>query len=797
MRVKLEWLKELVDLSGLGLDEIVRKLSLYSIEVEGVSKAVSGNNLVVGFVENCDPHPDSDHLSLCTVNVGDEVLQIVCGAPNVRADQYVIVAKIGAELPGGFKIKRTKIRGIESNGMICSLNEIGMENKFIPGEYQEGIYYFKDKVEVGSDALVALNLNDEIIELGLTPNRGDLLSMLGVALEASAIFNRPLKPLKYESYRDKVKRSASLEVINQTPACIGYYGQIIRNVKIKPSPWWLVSRLIAYGIRPINNVVDITNYILVLFGQPLHAFDYDKLGSKIVIRNALDQELITTLDEVERKLEKNDIVITDGVMPVALAGVMGGIGSGITSETKNIVIEAAVFDPTSIRATSQRLELRSDSSTRFEKGVDINNTKEALDYTCYLLRMLADGEIIEEPVFSGISEVQSKTISLNEKEVEKLLGVLIKTSEMKDILQRLGFTVLEKGNELLVNVPNRRFDITIKEDLIEEIARVHGYEKISGTLPKSSSLGGLNNAQKQRRIIKNILNGLGLSEVYTYSLVGEKEISEFSYFNNESRNISLLMPLTQDHKNLRKSLIPSLIENAKYCYSRKIKDLAIFEIGKTYFQNGEYQEEEMLGLLMANQFSSNLWKGESEKVDFFLIKGVLETLFNKIGIKVNFRLPENEIKELHPGLTAEILYNNEAIGFVGALHPEFSKAMDLDNVFVAEVRLKQILEIVPETIKFEEYSKVPSVERDIAIVISKGIPVGDILDEIKNIKRTLLSNISLFDIYMGDKIAPEKKSVAIKLEFSSNETLNDEIINQKLYKILKHLQEKFNASLRS
>ncbi|MDD4001105.1 MAG: phenylalanine--tRNA ligase subunit beta [Bacilli bacterium] len=797
MRVKLEWLRELVDLEGLKAEEIRRTLSLHSIEVEGIDKVVQGNNLVVGFVKECIAHPASNHLSVCQVDIATEVLQIVCGASNVRKGQYVIVAVNGAELPGGFKIKRTKIRGVESNGMICSLAEIGMENKYIPEIYEDGIYYFQDSVEVGSDALAALNLKDEVIELDITPDRGDLLSMIGVAIETGAVFNRPLKPLIYTLLRSKTKFTDHLEVINETSFCTGYYAQLVRNLKIKPSPWWLVSRLIAYGIRPINNVVDITNYILVLFGQPLHAFDYDKLGNKIVVRKAREKEKITTLDEIERSLEKDDIVITDGKKPVALAGVMGGIGTGISLETKNIVIEAAVFDPASIRVTSQRLDLRSDSSIRFERGVDINNTKKALDYTCYLLQELAEGEVIADVVYSGVNEIPDKKISINEAEVKKLLGVEIKNEEMKIIFERLGFRAVKRTDGLEVSVPNRRFDISITVDLIEEIARIYGFEKITGTLPKSDSLGGLSNLQKQRRKIRCFLNGLGLNEIYTYSLVSEKEIPEFSYFNEGKQEIEILKPLTQDHRYLRKSLLPGLIGNAKYCYSRKIKDLAIFEIGKIYYQDDEYQEEEMLSILLANQFTSTLWKEERENADFYLLKGVLETLFNKLGLEVDFQFLVKEIKELHPGISAEIIYNQEVIGYLGAIHPEYAKARALENIYIAEIRLKNLLEKTPIVTRFEEYSKVPSVERDIAIVISQDIPVGNVLAEIKNMKRSLLSNISLFDIYVGDKIAPEEKSIAIKLEFSSHENLNEETVNQKLDKILKNLSEKFNAKLRS
>lgn len=792
MRVKLEWLKELVDLEGLITEEIVEKLSLYSIEVESVSKVVDGTNLVVGYVESCVPHPNSDHLSLCQVDVGNEKLQIVCGAPNVRAGQHVIVAKEGAELPGGFKIKRAKIRGVESNGMICSLNELGLENKFVPEEYQDGIFHFPEKAEIGSNALAALNLDDEVIELDLTPNRGDLLSMLGVAIEASAIFNRPLKPLAFKAAQESP--TAELNVINEAPGCIGYYGQVVKNVEIKPSPWWLISRLIAYGIRPINNVVDITNYILVLFGQPLHAFDYDELGKDIVIRNANPGEKIITLDEIERELNEADIVITDGRKPVAIAGVMGGEESGIGPNTKNIVIEAAVFDPRSVRATSERLGLKSDSSLRFEKGVDINTTKLALDYTCYLLEELAGGEISTR-AFAGVAEIAPRKIEISARDVEKLLGINIPSGEIKAILNRLGFEVIGNG-DFLVSVPNRRPDIAIKADLIEEIARIYGYDKITGTIPVNKSLGGLSYMQKQRREIKRTLRGLGLSETYTYSLLPEKETDKFLFFNPDKETISVLMPITQDHKFLRRALVPGLVANAKYSHSRKLKDLALFEIGNVFYRDGDYHEEERLGLLISGKFSETSWRGESEKADFYLLKGILETLFAKLGIKVSFRSPDKPLKELHPGKTAEMIYEGETIGYLGALHPEFAEAEDLDEVYVSELRLAPILGRTAQPVKFEEYSKVPSVERDIAIVVPKDLPVGDVISELENLKNTLLSKITVFDIYTGEKIGSEEKSIAINLEFSATQTLSDELVNQKLKMILKHLKEKFNASLR-
>lgn len=513
MRVKLEWLNELVDIEGLSIEEIVEKLSLYSTEVETVEKLVNATNLVIGYVKECVKHENSDHLSVCKVDIGSEVLQIICGAPNVKAGQHVIVALNGAVLPNGLKIKKTKIRGVESNGMICSLLELGIEKKYVNEENQSGIYVFKDEVKVGSDALKALNLDDYIIELGLTPNRGDLLSMLGVAIEVSAVFNRQLKPLAFSI--PKEESLGKLSVISETDKSLVYFGKVFKNVEIKRSPTWLISRLIAFGIRPINSVVDVTNYILALFGQPLHAFDYNKLGEKILVRNAHKDEEILTLDNVKRKLREDDIVITNGVKPVAIAGVMGGKDTEVDENTTSIVLEAAVFDSKSVRNTSQRLGLRSDSSIRFEKGVDLNRTRFALNYASYLLQEIAGAKVGETVVDKEVS-LPPRRIKITEKDIESKLGIFINKETIKVLLERLKFAVTDN---LEVIIPTRRNDILIKEDVIEEIGRLYGYHHLPITLPKTDSIGGLNHIQEVRRTIKSTLLGLGLNENITYSLV--------------------------------------------------------------------------------------------------------------------------------------------------------------------------------------------------------------------------------------------------------------------------------------
>ena len=799
MRVKLEWLNELVDLTGLSVKDIVDKVSLYSIEVENLEKLVDASNLVIGHVLTKTPHPDSDHLNVLTVDVGKETLQIVCGAPNVEAGQYVIVALVGAILPGG-EIKASKIRGVESFGMCCSLAELGIEAKFIPEKYAHGIYYFEDEITPGTDALKALNMDDYVIELGITPNRGDLLSMIGVAYELSAAFNRPLKQLTYDYKRSNLM-DKDLEVRIEADACKSYYAQVIRDVHIKPSPLWLKARLIAFGVRPINNVVDITNYILALFGQPLHSFDYDVLGNKIVVRYAKQGETITTLDDIERKLEPTDLLITDGLKGVALAGVMGGANSDIKDTTKNVLIEAAIFDPMTVRKTAARLNLHSESSMRFERGVDLNRTKLALDYTNYLFTTLADAKVDKEWVHAGISELADTVVNLTSYNVNHLLGTNIETKQIVKILDDLRFKVEVNGEKLKVYVPSRRPDITIMQDIVEEVGRLYGYENLPATTPTDSLVGGLNNMQANEAKIKDTLSGLGLFETVTYSLVNEAQNKQFTYNHLDLDNIKLLMPLTEDRSVLRKSLVPSLVDVCKYNVSRKCKDYAAFEIGKVYFDNTKnetdsYLEEYRLAGIMSGTFSSTLHSAKLEKVDFYLVKGIIDFLFAKFDLKLEYKPIDKEVTELHPKRSATVLYNGEPIGFIGQLHPKYARDNGLDETYVYELKIDWLLDYVEPIRKYTPINKLPSVERDLALVVKKNVLASDIIASIRKSEKELLSDVKVFDVYVGEKVASDEKSVALKLVFTSQSQLTDEIINEKIKKILKDLSFRVGAKLR-
>lgn len=797
MLVSLDWLNELVDISDLTTEEIVNHLSLYSTEVEGVERVLSGTRLTVGHVLSCVMHPDSDHLHICNIDVGNEVLQIVCGAPNIREGLFVIVALCDCVLPGGLKIKKSKIRGVESNGMVCSLAELGMEKKFIPAEYADGIYYFTKPCKAGDDPLKLLHFEREILDLAITPNRSDLMSILGVAYEVSAAFNRPLKPLVSILLNEGGNNRDYIKVKVDTPKCITYFAKVIKNIKIRKSPDWLISRLISFGIRPINNAVDITNYILALYGQPLHAFDYDLLGKNILVRNAKENETMITLDNIERKLTSEDIVITDGKKIVALAGVMGGLDTLVNDNTKNIVLEAAVFDPISIRKTYTRLDLRSESSIRFEKGIDLNRTKEALDYACQLYEQLCGADVCLGDVYAGKVKEAEKHIEITSKEISNYLGVKISDKEAADILDRLQFGYKLDKNKFDISVPTRRMDISIKADIIEEIGRLYGYENLPTTLPRTNLVGKLTPYQARRRALKHELVSLGLVEAINYSLKDNN--SEFDYLiNKEEKDIELLLPISSERRILRRELVSSLLNNVLYCYNRKIRNCAFFEIGKVYSKNSndEYIEKEHLALAISNEFSSTLWEGKKEVADFYLLKGIINEVFSKFDITLDYEKIDKEVKEMHPTRTAKILYNGKVVGFIGEIHPKYAQDHDLDNVYVAEIMFEEFMHY-EDTIKvYTPVTKAPSVERDFAFVLPKSIEAGVLIKAIKDVDKKLISNVIIFDVYQGDKLLKDTKSIAVKVVFTSNDTLTDEIVNGKVNKILKSLEKGFGIVLR-
>ncbi len=789
MKLSINWLKTLVDIP-CSTEALVTKFNLMSSEVEEYKKMVVASNLTVGHVLTCIMHPQSDHLHICTVDVSSSVLQIVCGAPNVSAGQNVIVALEGAVLPGDFKIKKSTIRGVESCGMICSLDELGIDHKY---HQEDGIHVLPESAIVGSDPLAVLHLNDEMIDLKLTPNRGDLMSMMGVAYDVSAMLQTPMHLKTPKVLETQEKNSVS--VSSKTGECRSYYARVVKNAKIKESPEWMKARLIAAGIRPINNIVDITNYVMLETGQPLHAFDFDKLASNtIVVRNAGTDASMLTLDGKKRDLLPEDLVITDGNKPVALAGVMGGESTQIDANTTSILLESAIFDPLRVRKTSNRLDLRSESSSRFEKGLDPNRTLLALNRACELLQELADAHVLK-----GISSFETQSleplvVELSLAKLIKVTGYAYKESEVGDAFKRLNFPFDFENGVYKVKVPTRRIDIKTYQDLIEEVVRIVGYEQIPTTLQASSIPGSLTSLQRLRREIRTTLVTLGLNETFTYSLTTDQDATMFD--STPKTLVKLLYPIVENKGTMRHSALPSMLEVLNYNLSRKNEDINLFEIAKGYTQS---QETEYVAGVMSGVLDSSLWQGVSKPIDFYGVKGLLNALFKKLGIgNVHYQVPTQSLPNLHPGISAEVLIGSKVVGYLGKLHPTLLSAKGLLDTYVFELELNELLLAMNPHVKMQEISKYPSVSRDLAIVVDKKIPAIQVVEAIKKGGKKVLSQVKIFDVYEGEKLGVGLKSIALSLIFQDYEkTLSTEEIDQLINRILKSVKAEVNGELRA
>lgn len=793
MLISNEWLKDYVD-AGVKVEDLAERITRTGIEVDDMidySKDIK--NLVVGYIQSKEKHPDADKLNICQVDIGEEEpVQIVCGAPNVDAGQHVIVAKVGGRLPGGIKIKRAKLRGERSEGMICSLQEIGISSNVVPKAYENGIFVFPTEVEPGTDALTALYLNDEVMEFDLTPNRADALSMVGTAYEVAALYQTEMTKPETQSNETSESATNELSVTIDNPEKVPYYSaRVVKNVSIEPSPIWVQARLIKAGIRPINNVVDISNYVLLEYGQPLHMFDQDHIGSKeIVVRQAKDEETMTTLDNNERKLVDTDIVISNGQEPIALAGVMGGDFSEVTEQTTNVVIEGAIFDPVSIRHTSRRLNLRSEASSRFEKGIATEFVDEAVDRACYLLQELASGEVLQDRVSSGDLGSFVTPIDITAEKVNKTIGFNLSNDEIQSIFRQLGFETTLKGETLTVNVPSRRKDITIKEDLIEEVARIYGYDEIPSSLPVFGEVtsGELTDRQHKTRTLKETLEGAGLNQAITYSLVSKDHAKDFAL--QERPTISLLMPMSEAHATLRQSLLPHLIEATAYNVARKNKDVRLYEIGRVFFGNGEGElpdEVEYLSGILTGEYVVNAWQGKKEEIDFFIAKGVVDRVAEKLNLEFSYKA--GKIEGLHPGRTAIVSLEGQDIGFIGELHPQVAADNDLKRTYVFELNYDAMMQVAVGYINYEQIPKFPGVTRDIALEVNHDVPSSELKQIIHNNGEDILQSTLVFDVYEGEHLEKGKKSVAIRLNYLDTEdTLTDERVSKIHDKILEALQ---------
>ena len=675
--ISLEWVKDYIDISDQDLKELAVKITKAGINVE---KVITNHidNLVIGEVVDCIDHPDSDHLHVCQVDIGVKTTQIVCGASNVRKGIKVIVALPGAVLPGDFVIKASKIRNQESNGMICALFELGLEEKN-EENYNKGIYELDSNAKVGDDPIKYLGLDDTLYELDIHKHRNnDCYYHIGFAYEIAAILNRKvtLPDDSFKEIKDSIKDKFTLKVA--TSKCPYYLAKMVTNIKIKESPEFIKKRLLAAGMRSINNVVDISNYVMLEYGQPMHFFDKDKLGNNILVREANNEKIIT-LDGKERELT-NDIVITDGVKPVGIAGVMGGENTEVDENTKTILIESAIFDAVSIRNTASKLNLKSDASIRYGKGLSYEYTKKALLRACHLLEKYADAEVLSDIVIHDEVDKTEKIVTFKPCEVDKMLGITISEEDMKKELERLDFEYKLDNGKFIVTIPNRRLDIDPNvNDIAEEIGRLYGYHNLVSTLPKVEIKKGeyVGNV-KYRKLISKRLRSLGLNEVKTYTLVS-KDMLKFNYENKE--NIILPNPLSNDKEVIRTTLIPSLLNVYNYNKTRKVNDVLIYEIAKTYDLN--YNEDSKICILMKGNYISNNWNNNKIKVDFYLIKGILENLLDYLGLKNRYTFKVDDIPNMHSGMSARILLDRKEIGIIGRIHPNDAK----DEIYICELSM--------------------------------------------------------------------------------------------------------------
>ncbi|MGN1329883.1 MAG: phenylalanine--tRNA ligase subunit beta [Clostridia bacterium] len=789
MKLSINFLKDYVDLDEtIDVIKIAEDMTNAGSEYDEAGKLINATGLVIAEVIECKDHPDSDHLHCCKVNTGKEILNIVCGAPNVRKGLKVILALDGAQLPGGV-IKRGVIRGEESNGMICSIAELGLESKFLKEEDKAGIHELPQDAPIGEDPIKYMQMDDSVIDFDLTANRGDLLSILGMAYEIGAIYDKKVKDIDLSHKENKEDINDIFKIKVNTDNCSIFLGKKIKNVTIKESPEFIKNRLIASGIRPINNVVDISNYVMLETGQPLHFYDADCLKGCLEVRMAKEGEKLRTLDNIERTLKAEDIVISDGEKAIGLAGVMGGYDTEITDKTKNIIIESAIFDSVKVRRTSNAI-LRSEASNRFEKGLDPNRTYMAIERSCNLLEKYADAEIVGGLAIYDTTEKEDKVIDITAKNINSILGMEISEKDILDVFRRLGFKSSVKNDIITVSVPRRRIDISIKEDLIEEVGRIYGVNNIKGKLP--NILPKMGSYDKVSRQIRNKMIDLGLNETLSYVLVPEADSKMFT--KDDYEVVKLLDPLSEDKNTLRHSLSIALYKIYEYNKARNNKDVCIYELGKAFQKQGEeYSETQKIAALMSGDYYLGI---DKKKVDFYVIKGVAEEILDYLGYNGRYSFIKDKEKmpdQMHPGQSAIISVNNDYVGIIGKIHPE----IESEDVYILEIDLDKLLAKKVGKMKYKEISKFPSIKKDLALVVDKKLTAQEISTKIKKYAGSMLDSQEVFDVYTGKGIDEDKKSIAFSLTFAKTDrTLTDEEINEVMEKIIAGVKKDLKAELR-
>ena len=783
MQFSENWLRSYVNTS-LDSDALNHVMIMAGLDVdESHPLGVSFSHVVVGEIVSIKKHPDADRLQVCDVNIGDKTLQIVCGASNARQGIKVACALVGAKLPS-IDIKEAKVRGVESFGMLCSLKELGL------AEEAEGILELSHDLINGTDLRIALDLNDQITTLKLTPNRSDCLSLWGVAREVAAISQSSLSPITYEVNPIKQSEKKNI-VVEEKSACPRYCGRIIKNVdNTKTLPDWMVSRLERSNIKSISPIVDITNYVLLEIGQPLHAFDHDKLQDDVVVRFAKPEEPIHLLNDTKIKLSKKDLVIADNSGAIAFAGVMGGLSSSVTEASRNIFLESAFFDPIVIAGKARAYNLSTDSSYRFERGVDFSNTRHALERATSLIIEYCGGEAGE------ISEVLNALPKRNEihlrlKKLNAILGIEVPSQDVEQIFHQLGFEVNKTIEGFKVTPPSYRFDIAIEEDLIEEVVRLYGYDKIPSHHPVSHQ-AMLPASGACQRDLKEALTSRGFYEVVTYSFI-EDEIEKALHGNLNP--IQLQNPIASQMSTMRSSLWGSHLEVLTYNLNRQVSRLNIFEISQT-FQGAkkDFIETEVISGLSYGSFLPEQWADKIREIDFYDMKAHVEALTSK---SLTFKRSDKTPLALHPGQSAEVFLDGQSIGWVGKLHPKWQQHFSLPKApFIFELKIEKLLE--DKAFKYEDISKFLPVRRDIAIVVDESVEVDSILDAVFKAKIPFLNRMALFDLYQGKGIAENKKSVAfLILMQDTSKTLVDSEADSSVSKIVELLEKQFGATLRN
>ena len=798
MLISLNWLKQYIDLDGIEINEMENALTMIGQEVEKID-IVGGNldKVVVAHLEEVKKHPNADSLTLCKVNNGKEILQIVCGATNHKTGDKVALAQVGARLKEDFTIKKGKIRGEESNGMLCSEDELGI------GSDKDGIIILPEDAPVGVPFKDYLGINDTVFELEITPNRPDCLSHIGIARELSAYYGKELKYPETEIKSEiSEKTSDNVKVsIEDSNLSRRYVTRILKNVTVKESPKWLKERIEAVGLRSINNIVDVSNFILMEMNHPNHVFDLDKIeGNEIKVKSAVKGDKLVTLDEQERELEDGDIVICDSKKILALGGVMGGLDSEVTDNTKNILLEVAQFNSQNVRKTSRRLTLSSDSSYRFERGIDVEDSIKVINRLANLIQEVAGGEILNGYVDVYPVPHENKVAELNFERLNRFVGKVIPREKVIEILRNLEIDVKDNGETLTLTAPSYRGDLELEQDYFEEVIRMYGFDNIENILPrvdinKNSTL----DTTKLTDRVKTICASVGLKEVINYSFIPKDALQKLKFTGvSEDKLIDISNPITEDFVTMRPTLLYSLIKNAKDNMNRNVSNIRFFEVSRTFEKAEELAKEDIkVGIILAGENDKTLWNPKPVHYDFYDLKGIVEEIFSKLKFQ-SFSIKRSVQTEFHPGRSADVFVGKEYIGSFGEIHPDVLENFGLNKktVLVAEFNIELIKKYINKPFVYQGIVKYPAVPRDLALVMNENILVGDVLKTIEKIDKKV-EKVELFDIYQGIGVEPGKKSVAISILLrDDSKTLEEKEINDIIDKILAKMKKDYMAELR-